>query len=129
MSFLTHSGLVSFFSKAGLLSPRPSTTLVQLEIAIFYFLELLLWVDVEGSLKNSTSHFLSFLKQDTEQENVAQTSRVTAYEMCVPQLRLKFESKTLLWLNHFDFPAGYISTSVITQIPLSLKCRKNKVYY
>lgn len=32
---------------------------------------------------------LSFLKQDTEQENVAWLSRVTAYEMCTPQSMLE----------------------------------------
>lgn len=43
-----------------LLSLRPSTTLVQLEPAVSSFPELLLWVDVESTLKNSTSHFFVF---------------------------------------------------------------------
>lgn len=40
-----------------LLSLGPSTALVWLEIGVSYFPELPPWVDVENSLKNSTSHF------------------------------------------------------------------------
>lgn len=52
-----------FFHQSGgmsLLSLGPSTTLVWLEIAVSYFPELPPWVDVESSLKNSTSHFFVF---------------------------------------------------------------------
>lgn len=63
MNFPTHFGLVPFFYQYEgmlLLSLRPSTTSVWLEIAVSYFPELPLWVDVESSLKNSTSHFFVF---------------------------------------------------------------------
>lgn len=56
---------------------------------------------------------LSFLKQDTEQENMAKLSRVTAFEMCTLH-PTPFTANKLLKFCHyvFQFPAAAMTFSL-----------------
>lgn len=121
--------LCLFLSIKGMLlfSLGPSTTLVWLEIVDSYFPELPLWVDVESSLKNSTSHFfVFFLKQDTQQENVAKLGRVAADVICTPQcLKLSL----LMTKRREHFLCRYIYIPIKSHIPLPLYMSETQGFF